>query len=109
LDPHGRDLKRGIWGASVANPEDCWRDGEEKTGYHEAKGIEPLAGAPGRNADLLVPGYDVVHFLDLTDELSKLQVAHFGWRSAQFGDVPIKILKTSNQLKSSIQQAMFSA
>jgi putative DNA primase/helicase len=33
--------------------------GVEKTGYHEAKGIEPLAGAPVRNRDLLVPGYDV--------------------------------------------------
>jgi putative DNA primase/helicase len=33
--------------------------GVEKTGYHEAKGIEPLAGAPVRNGDLLVPGYDV--------------------------------------------------
>ena len=33
--------------------------GVEKTGYHEAKGLEPLAGAPVRNGDLLVPGYDV--------------------------------------------------
>jgi putative DNA primase/helicase len=33
--------------------------GVEKTGYHEAKGIEPLAGSPVRNGDLLVPGYDV--------------------------------------------------
>ena len=33
--------------------------GVEKTGYHEAKGIDPLAGAPVRNGDLLVPGYDV--------------------------------------------------
>ena len=33
--------------------------GVEKTAYHEAKGIEPLAGAPVRNGDLLVPGYDV--------------------------------------------------
>jgi putative DNA primase/helicase len=33
--------------------------GVEKTGYHEAKGIEPLAGASVRNGDLLVPGYDV--------------------------------------------------
>src|SRR5580704_16351529 len=33
--------------------------GVEKTAYHEAKGIEPLAGASVRNGDLLVPGYDV--------------------------------------------------
>jgi putative DNA primase/helicase len=33
--------------------------GVQKTGYHEAKGIEPLAGAAVRNGDLLVPGYDV--------------------------------------------------
>jgi putative DNA primase/helicase len=33
--------------------------GVEKTAYHEAKGIEPLGGAPGRNGDVLVPGYDV--------------------------------------------------
>jgi hypothetical protein len=30
--------------------------GVEKTGYHEAKAIEPLAGAPVRNGDLLAPG-----------------------------------------------------
>jgi len=30
-----------------------------KTRYHAAKGIEPLRGAPIRNGDLLVPGYDV--------------------------------------------------
>jgi phage/plasmid primase-like uncharacterized protein len=35
------------------------RSGVEKTAYHEAKGIEPLPGAPVRNGDLLVPGYDV--------------------------------------------------
>jgi len=33
--------------------------GVEKTAYHEAKGIEPLPGAPVRNGDLLVAGYDV--------------------------------------------------
>jgi putative DNA primase/helicase len=33
--------------------------GAEKTAYHEAKGIEPLPGAPVRNGDVLVPGYDV--------------------------------------------------
>jgi antirestriction protein ArdC/phage/plasmid primase-like uncharacterized protein len=33
--------------------------GLEKTPYHKAKGIEPLHGAPARNGDLLVPGYDV--------------------------------------------------
>jgi putative DNA primase/helicase len=33
--------------------------GVGKTAYHEAKGIEPLPGAPVRNGDLLVPGYDV--------------------------------------------------
>jgi antirestriction protein ArdC/phage/plasmid primase-like uncharacterized protein len=33
--------------------------GVQKTGYHDAKGIEPLPGAPVRNGDLLVPGYDV--------------------------------------------------
>ena len=33
--------------------------GVGKTRYHEAKGIEPLEGAPVRNGDLLVPGYDV--------------------------------------------------
>jgi putative DNA primase/helicase len=33
--------------------------GVEKTAYHEAKGIEPLPGAPVRNGDVLVPGYDV--------------------------------------------------
>jgi antirestriction protein ArdC/phage/plasmid primase-like uncharacterized protein len=33
--------------------------GLQKTPYHEAKGIEPLAGAAVRNGDLLVPGYDV--------------------------------------------------
>jgi phage/plasmid primase-like uncharacterized protein len=33
--------------------------GVEKTAYHEAKGIEPLSGAPVRNGDLLVPGYGV--------------------------------------------------
>jgi putative DNA primase/helicase len=33
--------------------------GVVKTGYHEAKGIEPLPGALVRNGDLLVPGYDV--------------------------------------------------
>jgi putative DNA primase/helicase len=33
--------------------------GVEKTAYHEAKGIEALRGAPVRNGDLLVPGYDV--------------------------------------------------
>jgi phage/plasmid primase-like uncharacterized protein/antirestriction protein ArdC len=33
--------------------------GVQKTGYHEAKGIELLAGAAVRNGDLLVPGYDV--------------------------------------------------
>jgi putative DNA primase/helicase len=33
--------------------------GVEKTSYHEAKGIEPLAGAPVRHGDLLVPGYDL--------------------------------------------------
>ena len=33
--------------------------GAQKTGYHKAKGIEPLVGAPVRNGDLLVPGYDV--------------------------------------------------
>ena len=33
--------------------------GVEKTAYHEAKGIEPLVGAPVRHGDLLVPGYDV--------------------------------------------------
>ena len=33
--------------------------GVEKTAYHEAKGIEPLAGVPVRNGDLLVPVYDV--------------------------------------------------
>jgi phage/plasmid primase-like uncharacterized protein len=33
--------------------------GVEKTRYHEAKGIEPLPGAPVRNGDVLVPGYDV--------------------------------------------------
>jgi antirestriction protein ArdC/phage/plasmid primase-like uncharacterized protein len=31
----------------------------QKTRYHEAKGIEPLAGVPVRKGDLLVPGYDV--------------------------------------------------
>jgi hypothetical protein len=31
----------------------------EKTAYHEAKGIEPLPGAPVRNGDVLLPGYDV--------------------------------------------------
>ena len=33
--------------------------GVEKTAYHEAKGIEPLPGAPVRNGDMLVPGYDM--------------------------------------------------
>jgi putative DNA primase/helicase len=33
--------------------------GVEKTAYHDAKGIEPMAGAPVRNGDALVPGYDV--------------------------------------------------
>ena len=33
--------------------------GVQKTRYHEAKGIELLAGAAVRNGDLLVPGYDV--------------------------------------------------
>ena len=33
--------------------------GVERTSYHKAKGIEPLAGVPVRNGDLLVPGYDV--------------------------------------------------
>jgi putative DNA primase/helicase len=33
--------------------------GVQKTAYHEAKGIEPLPGAPVRNGDVLVPGYDV--------------------------------------------------
>lgn len=33
--------------------------GVQKTPYHEAKGIEPLAGTAVRNRDLLVPGYDV--------------------------------------------------
>jgi putative DNA primase/helicase len=31
----------------------------QKTRYHEAKGIEPMAGAVVRDGDLLVPGYDV--------------------------------------------------
>jgi putative DNA primase/helicase len=35
------------------------RSGFEKTRYHDAKGIEPLPGAPVRDRDLLVPGYDV--------------------------------------------------
>jgi putative DNA primase/helicase len=30
-----------------------------KTAYHEAKGIEATPGAPARNGDILVPGYDV--------------------------------------------------
>lgn len=33
--------------------------GVNKTQYHKAKAIEPLPGAPVRNGDLLVPGYDV--------------------------------------------------
>src|SRR6516162_1026216 len=33
--------------------------GVQKTAYHEAKGIEQLPGAPVRDGDVLVPGYDV--------------------------------------------------
>ena len=33
--------------------------GVQRTRYHEAKGIEPLPGAPVRNGDVLVPGYDM--------------------------------------------------
>lgn len=33
--------------------------GLQKTAYHDVKGIEPLPGAPARDGDLLVPGYDV--------------------------------------------------
>jgi putative DNA primase/helicase len=32
--------------------------GVETTAYHKAKQIEPTPGAPARNGDLLVPGYD---------------------------------------------------
>jgi hypothetical protein len=30
----------------------------DRSAYHERKGIEPTAGAPVRNGDVLVPGYD---------------------------------------------------
>jgi putative DNA primase/helicase len=32
--------------------------GVETTGYHKAKQIEAIVGAPVRNGDVLVPGYD---------------------------------------------------
>jgi putative DNA primase/helicase len=59
--------------------------GVEKTSYHKAKGIEPLAGVPVRNGDLLVPGYDVDGKLWTVQYIKEDGTKRFGKDSRKHG------------------------
>lgn len=59
--------------------------GVEKTSYHKAKGIEPLAGVPVRNGDLLVAGYDVEGKLWTVQYIKEDGTKRFGKDSRKHG------------------------
>ena len=57
-----KQAEREIYAATAARLGEELRlnnSGVKQTQYHKAKGIEATPGAPSRNGDVLVPGYDV--------------------------------------------------